>query len=220
MNQFLPEESNSIFAIFCELDTAINEILFENFGTPIYSLIFMYFRMTFLRLINCYTESSENRTLTEENKIFQIKNSISVVCKFLMRERRVRVNSADSKVQEILLENDSNNSMFIGHILKALLTLNYGERTKDLLNEMLYFLVGFSENQVLIYKRILDFLNEHILQGIPNQGVQDRFELVVQQTCFKYYTVLSCAEFKRKFGAFMEDFIVEFISKEAKRFLQ
>lgn len=196
----------------------MNEILFESFGPPIYSLIFMFLRLSFLRLINSYTESSENRTLTEENKIFQIKNSLSVACKFLMRERRVRVNGADSKVQAILQENDSNNSIFIGHIMKALLTLNYGERTKDLLNEMLYYLVGFTENQGLIYSRILSFLSDYILQGVPNPAMQQRFELTVQQTCFKFYTVLSCVEFKRKFGSFMEDFIIEYISRETKRF--
>ncbi len=180
----------------------------------------MYLRLSFLRLINNYTESSENRTLAEENKIFQIKNTLSVVCKFLMRERRVRVNGADTKVQQILQENESNNSMFIGHILKALLTLNYGERTKDLLNEMLYFLVGFSENQILIYSKILEFLSDYILQGVQNPAVHLRYEGLVEQTCFKFYTVLSCMEFKRKFGGFMEDFIIEFISREAKRFLQ
>ena len=189
----------------------------EHFTPEIFSMIFSYIRLSFLKLISGYTESTENKTLTEDNKIYVLKAVLSNTCRFLTRELRVRAQNNEAKLRMILEENKQNLEMLIGHVLRSMFTLNYGERSRDIMLEMVYLIVGIFEDKMEVFGKIKCFFAEFLLQGRSFPHVDSKYEVMVDTVNFRYYNTANLLVFKKSFAGFIEDFISEFITGGTNR---
>lgn len=103
---------------------------------------------------------------------------------------------------------------FIKYLLKALFTLNYGERAKDMLFELLYIILGVVQDK----RTLIHDLKETIFKAYAGQSDPETFSSLFDgfSPCMVFNGIGNSTyfRFKKEFGCFMEEFINKYITKE------
>lgn len=147
------------------MDPSIFEVLLHQLDSSIFNILFTYQNMSFGFLIENALEKGENNTINDENKIYNLKQSFVVACKFLLKESRIKEEGIENKVSQVRNVNSGVLDELLVTTVKALLNLNYSERIKDMLTEQLFMLFMFHTRPEDLYSKMRDALHFNSPQG-------------------------------------------------------
>lgn len=162
--KLFPAENLEVYFIFCEIDSSILEILLKYLDSKVFENFFQYHEKAFLGMIASVVDRSDTNTVLDENKIYNLKSSITLLCKYLLRESQIKEEGLFEKIQVIRTTNQGTLKEQINNILKALLNLNYSERIKDMFIEQILSLLMISSKREEIMIEMRHTMVNHIPQ--------------------------------------------------------
>lgn len=142
------------------MDPSVFEIMLHQLDSSIFNIVFTYQSMSFGLLIETVIERGDTKTINDENKLYNLKQSLVVTCRFLLKEARIKEEGIEEKVLQIRNSNIANLDDLLVFTVKALLGLNYSERIKDMMVEQLFVLFMFHTNQDELFAKMRRALSE------------------------------------------------------------
>lgn len=211
---YFPAESMDTYMAFTEIDNSIHEIFFHHFDTEIYELFFNYLRLSYIKFLHGLSEGADSRTITDENKLYSIKNAVMTGCKFLLKEVRIKGPGSEQKVAQIRSENNKSCEDFLLQIFKAFFSLNYGERARDMMIELAYVLIGFAGDKIAILTRLKEFISTTYVDPSKIYIFNEKYEPFVQACDFQPYSLQGQLTFKKNTIQFIDQFIKDIVQRD------
>lgn len=144
------------------MDPGVFEVLLLYMDPKIFEILFTYHAMSFGKMITTASEQSETNNLSDENKLYNLKQAFVSTCRFLMRESQIKQEGVEQKVAQIRLNSTPLLEEQMHNTVKAMLSLNYSERTKDILVEQLFALVCFYPSRQDAFTKLKNCLQSYV----------------------------------------------------------
>lgn len=164
-NKLFPAENAEVYLAFCEIDSTVLEVFLKFLDVRVFENFFRYHEKAFTGLVVSVVDRGDSNTVLDENKVYNLKQGISVASRYLLREAQIKEEGFSEKIQAIRQNNQSILEDHIINTVKALLNLNYSERIKDMFIEQVLLLLMLSLNrqEIFISMRLtlINYLPQH-----------------------------------------------------------
>lgn len=140
------------------MDAGVLEVMLYRLDHSVFDVHFTYLSMAFGSLVEKVAQQCDTNTMNDETKIYNLKHCFISMCQYLLREYKIKESSIEAKIDQIRASNASTLQSLLASTIKALTSLNYTDRVRDMLLDQAFHIFAFHPLTDDLYASMITYL--------------------------------------------------------------